>query len=259
MAESSVAAPLYAQIARRLRAQIQAGAYAAGSKIPSEHELAARFQVGRPTVRQATQLLVEERVLERRRGSGTYVSRAPREVDLFSAGGTLASFSRSGLPLSTRVHGRARRMAKAPSNIEAIAGRAVFLVERSSSLEKEPVLFERMYFDAQIFVGLDAIELSGRSLSDLAKMHYLLEPVLADQRFSLARVDAATAARLDIEAGASVLKVERSIDFRTATAAVFAEIYARTDRLQFSQRLSFGRGGNVDLTSLSAPPAARSA
>lgn len=259
MPDSRFAAPLYAQIARRLRSQIQTGAYAAGDKIPSEHELAAHFRVGRPTVRQATQLLVEERVLERRRGSGTYVSAAPREVDLFSAGGTLASFSRSGLPLNARVHGRARRLIKAPSSIEAIASRPVYLVERSSFLDKEPVLVERMYFDAEIFVGLDEIELSGRSLSELARSHYLLDPVAADQRFSLARLDATLAGHLELEEGAYVLKVERSIDFRTAAAAVFAELYARTDRLQFSQRLSFGRGGNVDLTSLPSPPAARSA
>ncbi|MGC4090558.1 MAG: GntR family transcriptional regulator [Polyangiaceae bacterium] len=256
--ESPVSAPLYAQIAKRLRAQIQAGAYAAGSKIPSEHELAARFRVGRPTVRQATQLLVEERVLERRRGSGTYVSRSPRDVDLFSAGGTLASFTRSGLSLEARLHGRARAI-KLPSEFEGWGGRDVFFVERSSVVDAEPVLLEYMYFDADVFHGLDRLDLAGRSLSELARAHYALDPVSAEQRFGVARLDAARAERLGLSLGDSVLKVERRIDFRTAPAAVFAELYCRTDRLQFSQRLAFGRAGNVDLTSPATEREARSA
>jgi GntR family transcriptional regulator len=258
MVEVPFAMPLYAQIARRLRAQIQAGTYPAGSRIPSEHELASRFNVGRPTVRQATQLLVEERVLERRRGSGTYVSGAPREVDLFSAGGTLASFTRSGLPLETQVLAPAR-LVKSPAGIERFAGRDAFFIERTSLVEGEPVLLERMYFDAEIFAGLDRVNLSGRSLSELARAEYMLEPTAAEQRFVVTSLDAASAAHLALPAGSHVLKVERIIDFRTASAAVFAELYCNTLRLQFSQRLAFGRGGNVDLTSLSAPFAARSA
>lgn len=258
MTDAGFALPLYAQIARRLRAQIQAGAYPAGSKIPSEHELAARFRVGRPTVRQATQLLVEERVLERRRGSGTYVNGAPREVDLFSASGTLASFSRSGLALETHVLAPARRVL-APSGAGELAGRAAFFVERRSSLQAEPVLLERMYFDAEIFAGLDRIELEGRSLSELARAQFLLEPTAAEQRFGVATLDAEGAEQLALPVATSVLKVERVIDFRTASAAVFAELYCNTYRLEFSQRLVFGRGGNVELTSLSAPAVARSA
>lgn len=258
MTDPGFAVPLYAQIARRLRAQIQAGAYPTGSKIPSEHELAARFRVGRPTVRQATQLLVEERVLERRRGSGTYVNGAPREVDLFSAGGTLASFSRSGLPLETSLLGPTRCVV-APSAAGALAGRAAFFVERRSSLQSEPVLLERMYFDREVFAGLERLELEGRSLSELAREKFLLDPVATEQRFGVASLDAECAERLALAVGTSVLKVERLIDFRTASAALFAELYCNTYRLEFSQRLGFGRGGSVVLTSLSAPASARSA
>ncbi|HET9930171.1 MAG TPA: GntR family transcriptional regulator [Polyangiaceae bacterium] len=258
MVEATFATPLYAQIARRLRAQIQSGTYPAGCKIPSEHELAAHFHVGRPTVRQATQLLVDERVLERRRGSGTYVSGAPREVDLFSAGGTLASFTRSGFALETRVVAPAR-LVTTPSEIERLAGRAAFFVERTSLVDGEPVLLERMYFDAELFRGLDRMNLEGRSLSEIARAEYMLEPIAAEQRFHVTSLDEAGAQRLALPIGTHVLKVQRIIDFRTASAAVVAELYCNTLRLQFTQRLAFGRGGSVDLTSLAGPLAARSA
>ena len=83
--------PLYRQLADELSERIRAGVYTPGSRIPSEHELASKYALGRPTVRQATEVLVRKRVLERRRGSGTFVANAVPEVDLFSLGGTLAS------------------------------------------------------------------------------------------------------------------------------------------------------------------------
>jgi GntR family transcriptional regulator len=63
--------------------------------LPSEHELARQFRVGRPTVRQATELLVRRGMIERRRGSGTLVRPARPEVDLFTLSGTIAAFERT--------------------------------------------------------------------------------------------------------------------------------------------------------------------
>jgi GntR family transcriptional regulator len=65
--------PLYRQLAQRLRANIERGELAVSQKIPSENELASEYGIGRPTVRQATDLLVREGILQRRRGAGTFV------------------------------------------------------------------------------------------------------------------------------------------------------------------------------------------
>ena len=56
-----------------LRADIQDGTYQARDALPTEHALCERFQVSRQTVRQALALLEEERLIERRQGSGSYV------------------------------------------------------------------------------------------------------------------------------------------------------------------------------------------
>ena len=69
--------PLYAQLAELLRNQIGAGVWREGDRIPSQGELAERFDVARVTVRQAIALLEQERLLESRRGRGTFVLAAP--------------------------------------------------------------------------------------------------------------------------------------------------------------------------------------
>lgn len=49
--------------------------WAVGDRIPSERELALEFNVSRMTLRQAVQTLVEEGILERQVGAGTFVAR----------------------------------------------------------------------------------------------------------------------------------------------------------------------------------------
>lgn len=66
--------PVYIQIHNQLRANIENGKWHVGQKIPAERELASEFGVSRMTLRQAIQTLVDEGVLERRVGSGTFVA-----------------------------------------------------------------------------------------------------------------------------------------------------------------------------------------
>jgi GntR family transcriptional regulator len=67
--------PLYRQISDRLRSQILVGELDAGAKLPTERDLAERFDVRRETIRQALALLRSEGWLETRQGSGNYVRR----------------------------------------------------------------------------------------------------------------------------------------------------------------------------------------
>lgn len=66
-------APKYQRIASELRAQIRSGEYSPGSQLPAETALMERFNVTRPTLRQAIGLLRAEGLLEARHGIGTFV------------------------------------------------------------------------------------------------------------------------------------------------------------------------------------------
>ncbi len=64
---------IYEQVSERIRADIRNGQFAPESRLPSERELAARFGVGRPAVREAIGALQNEGLVVTRRNSGTYV------------------------------------------------------------------------------------------------------------------------------------------------------------------------------------------
>lgn len=64
----------YRQIESSLREEIAAGRWQAGDRLPGEYELADRFHVAYLTVRQAVASLLDEGVLIRVRGKGTFVA-----------------------------------------------------------------------------------------------------------------------------------------------------------------------------------------
>lgn len=72
--------PKHQKISESLRAQIEAGKYSEGKRLPSEAELARRFKVSRPTAARALLQLRQSNLIERRVGSGTYLRSVKKEV-----------------------------------------------------------------------------------------------------------------------------------------------------------------------------------
>ncbi|MGW6425855.1 GntR family transcriptional regulator [Nocardia sp. NPDC055053] len=93
--------PPYQQIAGDLRDQIVRGDLRPGDKLPSERELAKRWDVSRPTASSAVAVLRQQGLVESRQGSGTIVrdvSAAPRARERYeraAALGTMYSDSES--------------------------------------------------------------------------------------------------------------------------------------------------------------------
>jgi GntR family transcriptional repressor for pyruvate dehydrogenase complex len=65
------------EIVRRISTMIFENDLAPGSQLPSERDLAARFSVSRPTLREAVHVLEALKLVEVRPGGGTYIARKP--------------------------------------------------------------------------------------------------------------------------------------------------------------------------------------
>ena len=66
--------PAYIRIHDKIKKDIDEGTWKIGQRLPSERDLCETFDVSRMTVRQAITLLVDEGILERKPGSGTFVA-----------------------------------------------------------------------------------------------------------------------------------------------------------------------------------------
>lgn len=78
MAEAERKTAKYRFLVETIKEKIKNGAYAPGERMESENRLSEEFGYSRQTVRQALSVLEREGLIERRRGSGTYISTESR-------------------------------------------------------------------------------------------------------------------------------------------------------------------------------------
>jgi GntR family transcriptional regulator len=158
--------PRYVEIAEYLRGLIAEAS--PGDRLPSDADLCERFDVSRMTARQAVTLLANEHLLERKRGSGTFVStrRVPRAL------GSPLSFSESmrirGMEPSSRVL-RAGPVKLSPEDAEALgidsASQAIIL-ERLRLADGVPMAIERAVIPSNESDLLDE-DLTSESLHEI--------------------------------------------------------------------------------------------
>jgi GntR family transcriptional regulator len=228
--------PLYRQLADLLQERIRSSDVTPGSRIPSEHQLAAEHGIGRPTVRQAIDQLVRKGLLTRRRGAGTFVRDRQPEVDLFSLDGTSASFRKKGVAVETgiiipirlqRIHDAAN-----PFN-----GKRAYFLSRLTVADNTPVLIEDLYLQADLFAGIEKIDLRGRSLSAVAEEKFYLRPSGGRQSFATGYLKGQNAKRLQVGTRTPVLVVKRYLHFPRTANGVFVHLWCRTDQFVFTQNI----------------------
>ena len=78
MAGLDEGAPLFAQIAERLAAEIADGGLAEGERVPSTNELAAYHRINPATAAKGINLLAAGGLVEKRRGVGMFVAAGAR-------------------------------------------------------------------------------------------------------------------------------------------------------------------------------------
>ncbi len=112
---------LYKDLARRILAEIIAGKYAVGARLPAEREMALIYEVSRPTVREAVIALEVQGIVEVRIGSGAYVVRLPDASD--QPGSDLSAFELTEARLLIEAEAAALAAIQASdAEIEEIAG-----------------------------------------------------------------------------------------------------------------------------------------
>ena len=101
--EKKSQSPLYQQLMARLKNDILAGVYPSGARIPSEQLLCETYGVSRVTVRKAMLDLVQEGLLVRKQGKGTFVADERIQRDLLQITSFSAACRQNGHCAGTKV------------------------------------------------------------------------------------------------------------------------------------------------------------
>lgn len=198
--------PIYIQLAQKLRMQIVEGKILAGEALPSERDLCALMGASRVTVRKAIALLMEEGMLSRKHGSGTYV--APR---IQATGTYLTSFSEDarGRGEVTTTLWLEKTLGSANAEqarlLELQSAAAVLRLSRVRMSGGEPLAVEHAIVPADMLPGPD--EVTGSLYAALAE--HGNRPVIGEQKIRAALAGPADAKWLGINEGAEILRIER--------------------------------------------------
>jgi DNA-binding GntR family transcriptional regulator len=236
--------PLYHQLADILLDRIRSGRYTPGQMIPSETQFAKLFGIGRPTVRQAMDTLVQKGLIQRKRGSGTFVKHPAPRVDLFSLTGTSQAFLTKGIPIETKIITpmALKETTQDPEN--PFNNQTAFFLSRLTLAGGNPVLLEDIYLDPELFMGIDRIDLANKSLAQVVSDHYFLTPENATQQFRVEALDSERAKWLKLSPSDPILTVRRTLNFPQAPNGIFSILFCRTDMFAFSQTIrSEGQSG----------------
>ncbi|MGJ9463976.1 GntR family transcriptional regulator [Actinotignum sp. GS-2025e] len=113
--------PIFRQLATWMREQVSTGAWRRGDQLPMEITLAEQLNVARGTLRKAVDQLIDEGLLVRVRGRGTFIAHDIVRSPLTSSLTTLAEeLEQRGIDYTTRV--LAQEVIPAPPPIAAALG-----------------------------------------------------------------------------------------------------------------------------------------
>ncbi|MCM3572443.1 GntR family transcriptional regulator [Mesobacillus subterraneus] len=201
--------PYHVQIKNLLRKEILEGRYK--EKIPSERELMNRFSVSRTTVREAITHLVNDGVLTKVHGKGTYISpKRPIEEWLNSLHSLTETVRKMGMkPGSVLLNSGV--MTKPRYFADKIGEKEFFTIERLRTADGDPIAIERHYYSREIGEQLSKHDLETAAIYELIEKKLGIELHQAEQFISCKRISDMDAENLGIPKGINVLCVERLI------------------------------------------------
>ena len=209
---SAVFAPLYRQIKDLLVESLRRGEWIPGAAIPSETELANRFQVSQGTVRKAIDELASENLLVRRQGKGTFVAthHEPKAQYRFLR---LAPDRGEPVPAHSRFLqcGRERASADIATRLGLRAGAALIHVRRVLVFGELPRVLDDIWLPAAPFRNLSADRLAQYNgpLYGLFESEFGVRMIRAEERLRAVAATADDAAALQVEPGSPLLRVDR--------------------------------------------------
>jgi GntR family transcriptional regulator len=236
------ATPLYMQLARKLAAAIRNGSWHTGDALPSERTLASVLSVSRITARQAMALLVEERLIRRVQGAGTFV--APCIDDAFaSAPGLVAMRHLSAGDGVMREWSRTMRMASADEVVQLglSPGDEVAQIQRLRPGDEDFGIAYEISMLPAIVTG-DSHEIGDSLHAFLAARGLPVEREL--QRIAAINAPGPIAAHLQIEPATAILRITRVSYTEARRAIALTHLYCRNG---YSERVAELRNPSTTL------------
>lgn len=228
--------PLYSQLASYIKMQIKMGELKPGDKIIPESSISEILNISRTTVRQTMNRLVEEGLLVRYRGKGTFVAepKIKRNINYlynFTENIQEAGAVPSSVVLQSKIitldDNIAERMMLSESQREA------FLLQRLRCANDEPILMETTYIPYFLCKGIEKFNFSTLSLYDILTNYYSLNLYHAVETFEAILIDKDTAKHLRCSPNTQGFKIDRISELDSGYVFEYTTSITRADKCIF--------------------------
>lgn len=139
---------LYQRVAQDIEQAIRTGMYPVGTRLPAERDLAEKFQVSRPTIREAMIALEMRELVEVRHGSGVYIAES-LPTDRSTAELNVGAFEL--IEARIMFEGEAAALAATVMSDEEV-DRVRIILEEMEALD--PASAEELAFDRQFHMAI---------------------------------------------------------------------------------------------------------
>ncbi len=216
----SASSTLHSQLSDLMREKVYSRAWAAGSKIPSEHELMDRFGLSRGTVRHAIKSLVDEGLLVQSHGRGTFVAEGGIS---HPAGDRPISFAESlrkqGKSFVTEVLDQ--EMLPAPTDVayelKEAPGTPMLFMRRVRSVGGEPIMCIESWISVDRCPGIENADYTKEGQFEVVERCSGKHPAHAKVRYTARAAGTEHGAYLHCDESAPLLVLEQTISFEDRT------------------------------------------
>ena len=240
MFDTNTFVPLYYQLKLHIESQIRSGVWQPGDQVPSESVLGEKFHVSRTTVRQALGELVNQGMLTRVQGKGTFVAHPRIRQRLTRLTGFTEDFrARRMKPASQLLRqGIEPALARVASALRITEGTPVIVLERLRLADDLPMALEISHLRADLFPAFNAEEFPGGSLYRYLTEKFNTIPTSAHQDMEAIGCPQPHARILGISKNGPVLHIYRTTFDQAGRPFEHVESFYRGDRYVFQAELS---------------------
>jgi GntR family transcriptional regulator len=235
--------PFHYQVKQQVRELIENGSWQPGTQIPSELELGQRFGVSRPTIRQALQALVNDGLLVRQRGKGTYVCYPKLEQPLTSVYSLTQLLTSKGITPQTRILelNAVAAEGRAATQLQVAPGTPLWKLRRLRLANDVPILLDTTWLPAAIWPAFNPDLLQSHSLYEVLARWYGRRAVRAQEALEPIVTDDYESGVLECKTGQAAFLVERTTYDQTGVPVEFTKTVSRGDRMRLT--INLGESG----------------
>lgn len=228
--------PLYHQIHLDLRQIIQRGLIPPGGMLPPEMDICQAYNVGRQTVRQAIARLVDEDLVERFAGRGTFVRKQPSHTQFFLD----RSFSQQMREMGRVPHSRVLSIQSETVDtnltpaLQAYNGAPCVTLERLRLGDDEPICHQVTTILSERCPGIEQLDFESQSLYEVLVTRYHLTIQRIDHVVRAIAADEYRAELLGVDEGTPLLFVGTTTYLDDEKIIEYSASYYRADRYEYS-------------------------